>query len=240
MHFTRIDAVVAGVLLVVSQVEVWGFGRLGGTRLAAAVAAVAAVLMLLRSSRPLLLAIVQCALYAFAAQLSLAQEVEPISATFLGTLIITWFSLGNLVDRRCALLGLGVGLVFGLVATSPFRIDIYLAIVLTTFVVPWLVGSLWWMQTQSVAERERSQSADARNVARVSANPAALEQLTPREAEVLELMVEGLSNSEMAARLFVSLPTVKSHVGSILRKLGVRDRTQAVVVAISHQRDQTL
>ena len=240
MQVTKVDVVIGGVLLVVSQVEVWGFGRLGGTPLGAGVAAVAAVLMLLRSSRPLLLAIVQCALFAFAAQLSLAQEVEPISATFLTSLIITWFSLGNLVDRRRALLGLGVGLAFGLLATSPFRIDIYLAIVLTTFVVPWLVGSLWWMQTQSAAERERSQSADAKNVARVSVDPAALEQLTPREAEVLELMVEGLSNSEMAARLVVSLPTVKTHVASILRKLGVRDRTQAVVVAISHQRDQTL
>lgn len=74
-------------------------------------------------------------------------------------------------------------------------------------------------------------------MARVSANPTALQQLTPREAEVLELMVEGLSNAEMAARLVVSLPTVKSHVASILRKLGVRDRTQAVVVALSHPRD---
>jgi DNA-binding NarL/FixJ family response regulator len=68
----------------------------------------------------------------------------------------------------------------------------------------------------------------------VSVDPSALSQLTPREAEVLKLMVEGLSNSEMATRLFVSLTTVKSHVASILRKLGVRDRTQAVVVALYH------
>lgn len=237
MQFMRVDAVIAGVLLVVSQVEVWAFGRLGGTPPAAAIAGVAALLMLLRSRWPLVMAVVQCMLFAFAAQVSLAEDVEPVSATFVTTLVITWFTLGRLTERRRALIGLGVGLAFGLLATSPFSINVYLAIVLTTFVVPWLVGSLSWMQTQSSAERERLQSADALSVARVSADPAALEQLTPREAEVLELMVEGLSNSELAARLFVSLPTVKSHVASILRKLGVRDRTQAVVVALSHARD---
>ena len=237
MQITRLDSALAGVLLVVSQIEVWAFGRLGGTAAAAGIAGVAALLMLWRSHHPLGLALAECMLFACAAQVSLAQDVEPLSATFMCTLVTTWFTLGHLTDRLRAVIGLGIGLTFGLLATNPFRINIYLALVLTTFVVPWLVGSLSWMRSQWSAERERLQSAEGLNVARASANPTALQQLTPREAEVLQLMVEGLSNSEIAARLFVSLPTVKSHVASILRKLGVRDRTQAVVVALSRARD---
>jgi len=64
------------------------------------------------------------------------------------------------------------------------------------------------------------------------ASPASsLPQLTEREADVLRLLARGLSNSEIATQLFVSLETVKSHVASILMKTGVRDRTQAVIAA---------
>jgi DNA-binding NarL/FixJ family response regulator len=59
----------------------------------------------------------------------------------------------------------------------------------------------------------------------------ALAGLTERELEVLRAMAEGMTNGEIADRLVVSPATVKTHVGSILAKLGVRDRTQAVVLA---------
>lgn len=63
------------------------------------------------------------------------------------------------------------------------------------------------------------------------APPAGLDLLTDREREVMGLVVRGLSNAEICRELYLSEPTVKTHVGRILMKLGVRDRVQLVVLA---------
>ncbi len=83
----------------------------------------------------------------------------------------------------------------------------------------------------AVTRRVIERFAAGRPAGGAGAEPAGLAELTAREREILLLMARGLANAEIADALVVSTSTVKNHVAAVLTKLGLRDRTQAVVFA---------
>ena len=83
----------------------------------------------------------------------------------------------------------------------------------------------------TVTRRLISEFTQLRSARPDAAPQAALASLTPRETQVLRLVAEGMSNPEIATRLVVTEETVKTHVSRMLSKLGLRDRTQAVIAA---------
>lgn len=70
--------------------------------------------------------------------------------------------------------------------------------------------------------------------AKVKPLPTLVDPLSERELEVIRCIIQGMKNNEIAQSLFLSVETVKSHVSTAMQKLGVRDRTQAAVYALTH------
>jgi DNA-binding NarL/FixJ family response regulator len=95
------------------------------------------------------------------------------------------------------------------------------------------VGASWWDATAAqTIQAGLKRAALADPIATVSTKPLGL---TQREQEVLRLLAEGKSNPEIAEILYITSGTVRVHVHAILHKLGVRDRTQAVVMALQNK-----
>ena len=82
--------------------------------------------------------------------------------------------------------------------------------------------------------QEALRSSDGQEPAFSDADPGLMKLLTQREREILCLLMDGLSNQEVATRLFISEPTVKKNVSRIIDKLQVQNRVQAAVYAARH------
>lgn len=154
---TRFDTGVAAVLLVVSQIEVWAFGVAGGGAVAAACLATIALVSAWRTRFPLSstagiwIAAFACATW----------SAPPASVTFAAADLLAFYRIGRLRDRRRAYLALIAGLLLGVPITENISLNKYLAIVLTSFVVPWLVGTLHLRhQRTRELEREREQAVE--------------------------------------------------------------------------------
>jgi DNA-binding NarL/FixJ family response regulator len=137
--------------------------------------------------------------------------------------------------REVLIYGLAGGLLITLLKVIEYRFlvvghsaEIYAGLVAVLFsgLGLWLGRKLQRKRARSVPPPAPSSDSFARDDARL----AALE-ITPRELEILGLIAQGLSNREIAGRLFLSENTVKTHSSRVLDKLGARRRTQAVQIA---------
>src|SRR6476620_8889698 len=226
---TTVDTVLAAALTLASQAEIWaprllpGVGDVTGSRpvLAATTLAMTLPLVLRRTAPLLALMVVFGAAVLVAVYSSSAFAAVGRAAVSAATIVVA-----------VALLGLTEG-------DSAFMAIVFGSAWLMGFVVAQRSGQLQRASgdnrelaerlseaTALLAEAERRRSTGAPATA-----PSGLADLTSRELEVARAIATGMTNAEIAASLVISEWTVKSHVASILRKLGLRDRTQVVVAA---------
>ncbi len=147
----RRDVALAAALLAVSQVEVWVYGAGGGGAPAAVGLGVAAVAMVGVSRVPVVSVVLVVAGLWFCS----GYGGEPVSITSVLTFFIAFVGVGAMANRVLALATLTVALVIALPATTPLTLNNYLAIALSSIVVPWLLGQLWLRRQRHRDEQSR-------------------------------------------------------------------------------------
>jgi DNA-binding CsgD family transcriptional regulator len=242
--WVTVDVVVASTLAVASQLEIWaprfvpGVGEVTGNRPILAVTALVATMVLaLRRRFPLTVLVV--VMGALGTQQVLTTPTEGLVLLLVG-MIAAYSSSAYASVTHAAAAGLVILAVSAVIGQDAGDWT-FLAVV---FGGAWLIGFVVMQRSTDLTRvrqdnRELSQRLDeaadqlADAQRRLSTGPASdkLAALTAREIEVARVVAKGMSNAEIASDLFISEWTVKTHVASILRKLGLRDRAQVVVAA---------
>jgi DNA-binding CsgD family transcriptional regulator len=241
---SAVDALVAAALGAAAVLEIWtpslvpGVGDVVGNRPVLTVTALVATAAL-AARRRWPVAVLLVVLAALALQPLITTPTEGLVPLLTG-LLAAYSSSAHSTARRGALAGGMIVLGAGLLGQDAGDWA-FLAVVLGG---AWLVGFVVMERSSELMQAQRdnrelsarlaeavAQLVDAQRDAEATATRSPVSGLTQREVDVARAIARGMSNAEIAAELFISEWTVKTHVGSILRKLALRDRAQVVVAA---------
>ena len=244
---TPVDVVLAAALTLATQVEIWapglvpGVGEVTGSRPVLGVTTLAMTVPLaVRRTAPLaVLAVVFGAAVLQAWWTTPTEGLSTMAALLVAAYSSSALTTVDRAPRSGAILVAAVVLLGILEGDAAFLVIVFGSAWLTGVVVAQRSGQLRRASGDNRELAERLAEATARLAEaerrQASGTPAAASRelggLTSRELEVVRALSTGMTNAEIAAALVISEWTVKTHVASILRKLGLRDRTQVVVAA---------